>query len=117
MSLEPKRHFVRHARAAYSPVEFVVSSNCLFLSDCGLLRIPCASSLRAMTALPVDSSFVIPMVSMSNRCAPRVAGAEPVPPTSHDFDPAAAICGAPDGNVLNWGSRPNSFHQPFSLAM
>jgi hypothetical protein len=73
--------------------------------------------LRAITALPTDSSLVIPIVTISKRCAPRVAGAEPVPPTSHDFEAAAAICGAPEGNVLNCGSRPTSFHQPFSLAM
>src|SRR5919206_703278 len=117
MSLGPRPHCFRQASAAYSPVELVVSRSCLPLSEAGFFRIASASPLRASTALPADSSFVMPMVRMSKRLAPSVAGAEPVPPTSHDLDAAAAIWGAPDGKVVKLGSSPTSFHQPFSVAM
>ena len=87
------------------------------LSEDGLAAIPAASLLRAITALPADSSLVMPMVRMLKRCEPSTAGAEPVPPTSHDFEAAAATCGAPEAKVVNFGSSPASFHQPFSVAM
>src|SRR5919202_6165607 len=117
MSFASRPHFRRQASAAYSPVELVVSSSCLPLSAAGFLAIASASPLRASTALPADSSLVMPMVRMSKRLAPSVAGAEPVPPTSQDLDAAAAICGAPDGKVVKLGSSPTSLHQPFSVAM
>ena len=47
----------------------------------------------------------------------QIAGTEPAPPTSHDFDADAAICGTPAGKVLKLGFRPSSCHQPFSVAM
>ncbi len=76
-----------------------------------------ATSLRTNSALPADSSLVTPMVLMPKRTWPSTAGTEPVPPTSHDFDAAAAICGTPAGNVEKTGFRPTSAHQPFSVAM
>ena len=59
----------------------------------------------------------MPMVVMLKRTAPRVAGTEPVPPTSQLFEADAAICGTPAGNVLKVGLRPTSAHQFFSVAM
>ncbi|GJE03932.1 hypothetical protein GMJLKIPL_5889 [Methylobacterium isbiliense] len=67
-------------------------------------------------ALAFDSSFVMPIVTMLKRTAPSTAGTEPVPPTSHDFDGAAAICGAPAGKVVKFGASPTSFHHPFTVA-
>ena len=83
----------------------------------GSLPILSATSLRTSSALPADSSLVTPMVLMPKRTWPSTAGTQPVPPTSHDFDAAAAICGTPAGKVENTGFRPTSAHQLFSVAM
>src|SRR5689334_11748285 len=117
MSSRFRPHLPRQASEAYSPVELVVSSSCWPFSEAGLALILSMSFLRATTALPADSSLVMPMVRMLKRWAPSTAGAEPVPPTSHDLAAAAATCGAPAAKVENSGCRPTSFHQPFSVAM
>ena len=83
---------------------------------CGDLMNLSARSLRTKSALPTDSSLVMPMVLMPKRTWPNTAGTEPVPPTSHDFDAAAAICGTPAGKVENTGFKPTSAHQFFSVA-
>ena len=86
------------------------------LIDCGSFAIRSATSLRTSNALPADSSFVMPIVLMPNRTWPNTAGTEPVPPTSHDLDATAAICGTPAGKVLNTGFKPTSAHLFFSDA-
>ena len=76
--------------------------DCLpFIELPGPSCIASALSPRTISALPFDSSLVTPMVSRLKRAAPSTAGTEPVPPTSHDFDAAAAICGAPAGKMVN----------------
>ena len=84
--------------------------------DAGFLANLSATSLRTSSALPADSSLVTPMVLMPKRTWPSTAGTLPVPPTSHDFEADAAICGTPAGKVLNTGFRPTSAHQFFSVA-
>src|SRR5690242_15867455 len=108
-----KSHLFKHEMAAYSPVEFVVRRICFPFSDAGFLRMASASLGRAISALIADCSLMMPMVRSFTRAAPRTAGAEPMPPTSHDFEGTAATCGAPEGKELNFGSSPTCFHQPF----
>jgi len=95
----------------------VVNSSLWPLSWPGSLRIASILSARTITALVFDSSLVMPIVIRPKRAAPSTAGTEPVPPTSQESACAAATCGAPAGKVANDGSRPTSFHQPFSVAM
>jgi hypothetical protein len=85
--------------------------------DPGLAMYAAALSPRTSSALPCDSSLVMPMVSRLKRTAPSTAGTEPVPPTSQDLDADAAICGTPAGKVLKVGFRPSSPHQFFSVAI
>src|SRR5579864_5986846 len=116
-SVRSRPHLRKQPSAAYSPVELVETSSCLPFRLWGFFRIASASLARAITTLAADSSLVIPIVRMLNRAAPSTAGADPVPPTSHDLEGAAATCGAPAGNVLKLGAKSICCHQPFSDAM
>src|SRR6185503_15007853 len=99
------------------PVELAVSRIVwpLMLPGCAAKAL--ALSPLTSSALPRDSSLLMPMVTMPKRTAPRVAGTDPAPPTSQLLEADAAICGTPAGNVLNVGLRPTSAHQCFSVAM